>query len=221
MTNDNFFYEAMLYVLNDQKKFCEIFNQVIEEIQIDEGIYFNLNISSEKDQSSNWSFSTKEQVQIFVVNNLMWIFVENVFENLDFLEKIESKLSKYISKVSLTNKSFIQLIFNGGFSENLLEIKIEGRDISEFDEDIFIGSFINKTFEFMDIINFKDIHIKYFKIQPIKTNAVLTLRYPNVIQFSDYIDLTTYQKLIMNFSEFIYRTNSCEGETDEKNNNRN
>ncbi|MGD6844700.1 hypothetical protein ACQCVH_19580 [Bacillus infantis] len=209
-TNDNFFYEAMLYAFKDQENFWILLRGLIDEIEISEGIYFNVNILDKKIHNSMYSFrvdQNNDHIQIYIINNLMWMFVEDVFEYAPLLKKVESKLSKYISKIHVTNKYFVDSIFNSNFSNNLLEINIEGEDISEFEAETFTGSFINKTFEYRNIINFSDIHIRYLKFQPLKLNAVLTLRFPNVIQFSDYIDFKMYQNLIKSFSIYIYKTN--------------
>ncbi|MCY9136277.1 hypothetical protein MOE66_16680, partial [Bacillus atrophaeus] len=155
-TNDSIFYEAMLYAFKDQDNFWKSFRRVIDEIEVSEGIYFNINILDKEIQNSLYSFRVDKNnghIQIYITNNLMWMFVEDVFEYTNLLGKIESKLSKYMSKICVTNKYFVDSIFNSNFSNNLLEINIEGEDISEFEAETFTGSFINKTFEYRNIIN--------------------------------------------------------------------
>ncbi|RUL47234.1 hypothetical protein [Lysinibacillus antri] len=226
---DNFFYEAMLYAFKDQENFWIMLRRLIDEIEESEGIYFNVNILEKNLYNRVSSFHTYENngnIQLCIINNLMWMFVEDVFEYTPLLEKIESKLSKYISKIPVTNKYFVDSIFNSNFSDNLLEINIEGEDISEFETETFTGSFINKTFEYRNIIKFNNIYIRYIKFQPLKLNVALTLRFPNVIQFSDYIDFKMYQNLIKSFSNYIYKTNKKllyinKGEEYEENNNSN
>ncbi|MGC2881524.1 hypothetical protein [Bacillus subtilis] len=228
-TNHSVFYEAMLYAFEDQENFWKSFRRVIDEIEVSEGIYFNINILDKKIQSSLYSFRIYKDnghIQVYITNNLMWMFVEDVFEYTNLLEKIESKLNEYMSKICVTNKYFVDSIFNSNFSNNLLEINIEGEDISEFEAETFTGSFINKTFEYRNIINLSDIHIRYLKFQPFKLNAVLTLRFPNIIQFSDYINFKMYQNLIKSFSTYIHKTNRKllyfhKGEGYEENNNNN
>ncbi|OCA86161.1 hypothetical protein [Bacillus sp. FJAT-27986] len=210
-TNDSIFYEAMLYTFKDQEIFWMKLRRLIDEIEISEGIYFNVNILDNNDTHKNkYSFlmdNKNNHIQIYIINNLMWMFVEDVFEYIPSFQRIESTLSQYMSKIPITNKHFVESIFNSNFSDNLLEINIEGEDISEFEAETFTGSFINKTFEYRSIINSRDIQIRYLKFQPLKLNAVLTLRFPNIIQFSDYIDFKIYQNLIKSLSTYIYKTN--------------
>lgn len=225
--NNTIFYEGMLYAFKDQVNFGLILRRLIDEFEISEGIYFNINILDGKALNNKPSYRMNENnkhIDIYITNNLMWVFADDVFEYTHLLKKFELKLSNYISKIHVTNKYFVDSIFNSKFSNNLLEINIEGKDIFEFEAETFTGSFINKTFEYRDIINFSDIHIRYLKFQPQKLNAVLTLKYPNVVQFSNYIDYKMYQKLIKSFSAYIYITNRKllyfnKGEEYEENNN--
>jgi len=92
-TNDNVFYEAMLYAFKDQENFWIMLRRLIDEIEISEGIYFTVNILDKKIHNNMYSFrgdQNNDHIQIYIINNLMWMFVEDVFEYTPLLKKFES-----------------------------------------------------------------------------------------------------------------------------------
>lgn len=210
--------EAVLYTFNKSKGFFNALTNLIDSFKKNEEILINIDLLDySKDKASivdehyhnmlKNNICEDNQVNIYLFYNLLWVCVEDVFEYSSLLEKVELTLGDYISRIDVTDKPFVDSIFKSNFSDNLLEINIDGDDLFEFEEETFTGSFINKTFVYKDIITFKDIYIRYVKFQPLNLNVVLTLREPNIVQFSNYIDKEIHLKLVKSFSLYIYKTN--------------
>jgi len=210
--------EAVLYTFKKSKNFLNNLTNIVDSFKKDESITITIDILDySKDKLSEIDKYIQErfreniykdaQVNIYLCNNLLWVFTEDVFEYFSILEKMELILGDYISRIDVTNKLFVDSIFNSNFSDNLLEINIDGDDLFEFEEETFTGSFINKTFVYKDIIAYKDIYIRYVKFQPLNLNVVLTLREPNIVQFSNYINKEMHLKLVRSFSLYIYKSN--------------
>ncbi|MCY8076773.1 hypothetical protein [Bacillus haynesii] len=201
------FNEGIIYAVNSPSKLLRELEYLINLLE-KQKIIATVNIlDNQKNYFKSINKDIENDIQIYFSNNLLWFFVNDIYECSQILKKIELELKKYISKIYVTDKFFIQSVFRNKFSDNLLEINVGGEDLLEFEEETLTGSFINKSFVYRDVMEFKDIHIRYVKLQPLNLNAVLSLRYPNIVEFSDYIDGKMHLKLIKDFSLHVYDSN--------------
>ncbi|GEM_PF-4629284 len=205
----NLLTEAIIYSTNDENLLFSKLTTLKNDFR-KQNINISINILdvNEISQGNNFIKDKNINLELYLFKNIFWIFAEDFEEYSILLLKIELNMKNLISKINITNKTFIDSIFKNGLSDNLLEISIDGDDLIEFEEDTLVGSSINKTFEYKNIINFEDIQIKYLKLQPLKLNVVLTFRRPNIVNFSDYIIKNMLIDLIKSVSQFIYETNN-------------
>jgi len=205
---NHLFKEAFVYVVENPSKLLRKLNFLVTLLDKNK-IITTVNITDYKSDFclKDISVGIEPQLQIYLSNNLIWFFADDIYEYSQIFKEIELEFKSYINKVDVTDKVFVQSIFDSGFSDNLLEVNIDGDDLLEFEEETLTGCFINKSFEYGKIIEYKDINIRYLKIQPYKINVVLTLRRPNIVEFSNHIDRDNHLKLIKDFSLYSYKAN--------------
>ncbi|AZS14326.1 hypothetical protein [Paenibacillus lutimineralis] len=132
--------------------------------------------------------------------NLFVIFAKRSNLLREHINIFENKYKAILDPLKLTQKKFINYLFENDFSENLMEIEIEREDLYDFfDTDFFIGSCINYTSTYKKILNDEEINIKFLKMQPLNSKFTISLINSNLIHFSNDIEKSEAIKLMDQF----------------------
>lgn len=153
-------------------------------------------------KASNESLS-KPQVNFYLFEKILWVFVEDIQDNFNLFEEIEETMVDSIENILVTNKNILNEIFKSQFSDNLIEANIGGDDLYEFEESLLVGTHINKSDVYLKLFQYTDIFIYYLKIQPCNINTVITLRMSNKIEFEKVINREDLNYLIVSFNKII------------------
>lgn len=211
--------ESRVYVLEDINSFYtkvfELLNEKKEQFKFSVSLSGPNNHLSEIKGSSKNNFvkfdeMLKQQgkiegneIHLIIMDRLIWIFGTEVgkFERLS--DCFERAFNKSILPVEITSKKFISYLFKENFSDNLLEIFFDGEDIYDFESDLLLGSRLNKTIEYNNIMRTNGVHFIYLKLQPKGCNHTLKLRYPNTIEFSNKMKETDFNFVLIGLSKMI------------------
>lgn len=211
--------ESRVYVLVDINSFYtkvfELLNENQEQFKISVSLSGPNNHLSEIKESNKNNFvkfdeMLKKQskiegneINLIIMDRLIWIFGEEVGKFERLFDCFERAFNKSILPVEITSKKFISYLFKENFSDNLLEIFFDGEDIYDFESDLLLGSRLNKTIEYNNIMRTNGVHFIYLKLQPKGCNHTLKLRYPNTIEFSNKMKETDFNFVLIGLSKMI------------------
>ncbi|MED2794123.1 hypothetical protein P4256_20765 [Bacillus wiedmannii] len=211
--------ESRVYLLEDINSFYTKVFEILNEKQE----YFKISVSlsgpnnhlteikeSNKNNLVKFDEMLKKQnkiegneINLIIMDRLIWIFGEEVNKSGILSEWFEEFFGKSILPVEITSKKLVSYLFNENFSDNLLEIFIDGEDIYDFESDLLLGSRLNKTIEYNNIMRTNGVHFIYLKLQPKGCNHTLKLRYPNMIEFSNKMKETDLNFVLIGLSKII------------------
>lgn len=143
------------------------------------------------------------KINLIITDGLLWILVKETGEFKVRLDYFENFLKDSIAPIEVTNKNFISYLFKENFSDNLLEILIDGEDIYDFESDFLFGSRLNKTIEYNNFIRTEGVYAVYLKLQPKGCNHSITLRNPNTIEFDKNMEMKDFNFLLIELSKKI------------------
>ncbi len=144
------------------------------------------------------------KLYLIITEQVLWVFLEKN-DNFTLLKtNIEIIFENSIAPIEVTNKLFINFLFNENYSDNLLDVTIEGRDfLDNLESESYSGSFINDRYIYEEIMNLSNVEIIHAKFQPTNFNAMVTFRFPNIIEFNQHIKLEVLTELIISLSNQI------------------
>ncbi|ANN31172.1 hypothetical protein A9498_05585 [Bacillus thuringiensis serovar coreanensis] len=145
----------------------------------------------------------ENKLNLIVMDRLVWIFVKEAGKFEELLDCFENIFKQSILPVEITSKKFVSYLFNEKFSDNLLEAFIDGEDIYDFESDLLLGSRLNRTIEYNNILRTDGVYFIYLKLQPKGCNHTLTLRYPNTIEFSGKMENIDFNFILIELAKKI------------------
>ncbi|EPZ0458629.1 hypothetical protein [Bacillus sp. CD3-5] len=170
-----------------------------------------------KNRQESWflnsSVITKD---CFILYNeqLLWVFSRGSVEPRLFEE---SNFEEYFEKFQLTEKKFIDFLFEKEFSDNLMEIFVDGECIYDYFEEQFLyGAQLNLSKEYEKVMREDDIQIIDIKLQPLNMDTIITLRNEHVIEFSNKANLKENLHIINILSKYIMNYLRTEEKGDRK-----
>ncbi|EJR82307.1 hypothetical protein ACQKNT_27310 [Bacillus cereus] len=161
----------------------------------------------------NSSMITKD---CFILYNeqLLWVFSRGSAEP-RLCEG--NKFEECFRKFEITEKKFIDFLFEKEFSNNLMEIFVDGECIYDYFEEQFLyGTQLNLSKEYEKIIRKNDVQIIDIKLQPLNMDTTITLRNENIIEFSNKTNLKENLHIINILTKYIMNYLRTEGKGDSK-----
>ncbi|WP_433948899.1 hypothetical protein [Paenibacillus taichungensis] len=120
-----------------------------------------------------------ENIILLMFDSIFWIILKDESQNNHHIEHFEvvHSLPDCLMPVQLTNKKLIEYFFEHEFSNNLLEMFIDGDDDYEyFDKFLIYGEGLNYSSEYKQALKIPEINFEYIKLQPKNSDSVLTFR---------------------------------------------
>lgn len=146
----------------------------------------------------------KNKFYLIITEQVLWIFFHEIGEFSHLKENIEKVFENAICPIKVTNKRFIKFLFKEKYSENLMDVTIEGLDfLDNLESESYSGSFLNDSDIYDEIMNLNHVEIIHAKFQPSNFNAMVTFRYPNIIEFNKHIKSNVQTELITSLSNQI------------------
>ncbi|MCY7674921.1 hypothetical protein [Bacillus safensis] len=146
----------------------------------------------------------KNKFYLIITEQVLWIFLQKNDKYSYLKRNIENVFENSISPIKVTNKRFIDFLIKGNFSDNLMDLTIEGLTfLDDLESESYSGSFINDSDIYEEIINLNHLEIVHVKFQPLNFNAVVTFRYPNIIGFNQHIRYEILFEIIISLSNQI------------------
>ncbi|MEF7660154.1 hypothetical protein [Bacillus thuringiensis] len=114
------------------------------------------------------------------------------------------KFEEYFKRFEITKKEFVNFLFEKEFSDNLMEMFIDGEYIYDYFEDQLIyGTQLNFSQEYEKIIRNDDIKIIDAKMQPLNISSSITLRNENIIEFNNKNNVNENVYILYIISKYI------------------
>ncbi|MBT2286833.1 hypothetical protein J7E78_25240 [Paenibacillus polymyxa] len=120
---------------------------------------------------------SSESIVLLMFDSLLWIILKDKTHNNQYEEhlKVVHSLPDCLTPVQLTNKKMVQYFFEHDFSNNLMEMFIDGDDEYEyFDKLLIYGEGLNYSSEYKQALKIPEINFEYIKLQPKNSNSVVT-----------------------------------------------
>lgn len=147
-------------------------------------------------------FKIAEEIHFFLFESL-FLIIKNTKIKSDIEFLMPKIILDIIKPVNITDKKLIEFFFNCNFSDNLIEMYINGDEEYEFFEKQLInGEGLNYTFEFKKVLNIKSVSFEYIKLQPKFNNYVITLRNKNLLQFNKNLDIKEIFDFVEKFNSY-------------------
>ncbi|AIQ21482.1 hypothetical protein NSQ90_00505 [Paenibacillus sp. FSL H7-0737] len=120
---------------------------------------------------------SSENIVLLLFDSIFWIILKDKTYNNQYEEhlKVVDSLPDCLMPVQLTNKKMVQYFFEHDFSNNLLEMFIDGDDEYEyFDKLLIYGEGLNYSSEYKQALKIPEVNFEYIKLQPKNSNSVVT-----------------------------------------------
>ncbi|HFK1530773.1 hypothetical protein CN646_15945 [Bacillus wiedmannii] len=141
---------------------------------------------------------------LIITEQVLWIFLKKNDKFSNLKTNIEMAFEDSLSPIKITDKLFIDFLFKEKFSDNLIDMTIHGLNfLDNLESESYSGSFINDSEIYEEILNLDHLEIIHVKFQPLNFNAMVTFRYPNIIEFNQHINLDVIIELIISLSNQI------------------
>lgn len=151
-------------------------------------------INSEKVDSS---------IRFILVNRTVWFFSDEYQELKNLSKLLIHNNQDLLLPVILTDKKFLNFLFESNFSDNLLELHLGGDIDDKFDSMNLYGSSINNSYEFYKLMEYDEVTVTFAKLQRLHKDEVLTLSHHNNCKFSKHMKKDQIYEALSGLSEKI------------------